>query len=80
MIILENKTRFVNENYDTDDQLYGGRLVKESKIKWVAIYSNLILRNEIVNKVALTEIIMQDTRSIHLDDMTEEVIPIFTTI
>ena len=39
-MVLENKERFVNSNYDDDDKLLSGRLVRESKIKWVPIFSN----------------------------------------
>ena len=53
--------------------------MRESKIKWVGIYSNRIMRQELVNKIVLTDILLQDTRGMHLDDMTEDEIPVFTT-
>lgn len=70
LIVLENQTRFQNAAYETHEELHEGRIVRESRIKWVPIYSNLVMRTEIANYIRITDIFLQDMRFIHLDEAT----------
>ena len=80
ILVLENQTRFDNGNYEEHDKLYEGRIVKESKISWNGLTSNLEIRQEIANKIRVTELNLQDGRLMHLDEMTEYAPMIFTTV
>jgi len=53
--------------------------VRESKTKWVAIFSQLSNRQELSNKIRITDVAMQDQRIMHLDEFTESSIRVFTT-
>ena len=54
IVILENQTRFDNVNYETDPELENGRIVRESKIKWVGISSTQ--RQELANNIKITDV------------------------
>jgi len=62
-----------------DEELYDGRLIRESKLIWTALYSNLQLRQELVNKIKISEVLLQDQRWMHLDELTEDQVEVFTT-
>ena len=65
IVILENQARFLNEDYE--DTSFNGPFMKESRLKWAGIYSNPLLRQELVNKIKRTDLVLQDSRAIHLN-------------
>ena len=69
----------MGDDYDRDEDLHAGRLVRESRTKWVAIFSQLNNRQELSNKIRITDVNMQDQRFMHLDEFTETALRVFTT-
>ena len=60
LFVLENQTRFQSEDYGTHEELHTGSLVRESRVKWVAIFSALSNRQELANRVKITDVSLQD--------------------
>ena len=77
IVILENQTRFDNVNYEKDESYQKGRIVEESKIKWVGISSTQ--RQELANNLKITDVELQDSQIISLNEITLTNITIFTT-
>ena len=48
----------MNEDYDIDKDYMEGRIIKESKLKWQGITSNLNNRIEYVNYIRITDVLM----------------------
>ena len=72
-LIYHNKERFQNNQYkNSNDDPNAKRVLKESRIDWVKLSGNLNLRQEITNKIKLTDVLMQDFRLIHLDEWTQD--------
>lgn len=45
----------------------------------MALFSNVQNRQEVVNKIAVSEVLLQDQRWMHLDELTEDFVEVFTT-
>ena len=72
--------RFQNDNYDKDKGIQEGRIVDESTMVWNPISTNLAMRSETVIKIRISDLVLQDSRGIHLDEATEDTITMFTTV
>lgn len=79
-MLVENQVRFQHSNYGSELGQKDSRLVKESRVKWIPIYSNLNVRKETIRKIRVTEIEMQDMRAMHADDLTAGEEEVFSVI
>ena len=78
IVILENTSRFDNGNYLEDANFESGKIVKESRVKWVGINSQL--RQEMANDIRITSVELQDWKVINLNDLTVKNETIFAPV
>ena len=54
--------------------------MNESTLLWNTIATNLAMRTETVIKIRTSDLELQDSRGIHLDEATEDTFTMFTTV